>query len=208
MDDYGPTIAKASAGLGGRTVALSEYGAGANVAQHEEGGLHQPKPGGPFHPEEWQSFVHENAWATLHNNPKLWGTFVWVMFDFASDARDEGGTPGINDKGLVTHDRRTKKDAYFFYQANWSDQPMVHIAARRMTPRQQAETAVKVYPNSTEVELRVNGRSLGTTKPDAVHVFHWGKIVLQPGNNRIEAIAHAGGETLTDACEWVLGNSP
>ena len=111
----------------GKHIALSEYGAGSNTAQHEEGPLTQPKPGGPYHPEEWQTHVHEADWSVMKDNPLLWGSFVWVMFDFQVAKRNEGGQPHINDKGLVTQDRKTKKDSYYFYQANWTDKPMVHI---------------------------------------------------------------------------------
>lgn len=202
--DLTGAIAKLSGSLGGRRIALSEYGAGANVHQHEEGALHQPQPGGPFHPEEWQTAIHESEWAQIRNNPHLWGSFVWVMFDFASDARNEGGTPGINDKGLVTHDRRIKKDAFYFYQANWSDQPMVHIASRRLTPRHEPVTTIAIFSNCSEVTLRVNGKSLAPVQPDDVHVFRWPNVTLQPGVNHIEAAATREGQHVTDACTWEL----
>ena len=80
---------------GDKRIAVTEYGAGANPAQHQEGALTQPKPGGPWHPEEWQSHLHARIWDQARNNPHLWGTFLWAMFDFAVDSRDEGETPGI-----------------------------------------------------------------------------------------------------------------
>jgi beta-galactosidase len=185
-------------------VGISEYGAGGNPFQHEEGTVKKPAWSGGWHPEEWQSLVHERDWAAMKNNPKLWGTFIWVMFDFAADWRDEGGQAGLNDKGLVTQDRKLKKDAYFFYQANWSRRLMVHIASRRMTPRKLATTEVKVYSNCPEVELTVNGKSLGKTGPDATRVFRWENVALQPGKNQIAAIGRAGGQQCKDECEWIL----
>jgi len=188
----------------GKRIAFSEYGAGANPAQHEEGVLNKPEPGGPFHPEEWQTHVHEDDWAVMKNNPLLWGSFVWVMFDFQVAARHEGSLPNRNDKGLVTQDRKIKKDAYFFYQANWSDRPMVHIASHRLTPRRQATTSIEVFSNCAKVELLVNGQPLAPVSPDNVRVFRWPNVTLQPGRNSLKATAISSGQTVTDVCEWVL----
>jgi len=108
--------------LPGRPLAVSEYGAGASVRQRQSPPL-QPVPCGSFHPEEWQSLFHETYWKAMKTRKYLWGKFVWNMFDFASDGRNEGDTPGRNDKGLVTYDRATRKDAFYWYKANWSSQP-------------------------------------------------------------------------------------
>jgi beta-galactosidase len=188
----------------GKRIAVSEYGAGGNISHHTDGTPVQPSHQGAFHPEEWQSFVHEGDWAAMKDNPKLWGTFVWNMFDFACQGRHEGNTPALNDKGLVTHDRKFRKDAFFFYKANWTSEPMVHIASARMTPRAVASTEVKVYSNCAEVELKVNGKSIGTSRPDAIHVCRFPSVVLASGNNRIEALAQDGAKTATDACSWTL----
>ncbi|WP_093287783.1 glycoside hydrolase family 2 TIM barrel-domain containing protein [Verrucomicrobium sp. GAS474] len=188
----------------GERICISEFGGGANTDQHQEGSLDKVNPKGPFHPEEWQSYIHERIWKTMQNNQKLWGCFIWVMFDLPSAGRDEGGQTGLNDKGLVTQDRATKKDAYFFYKANWNLQPMVYIASRRSTPRKVAVTEVKAYSNSAEVELIVNGQSLGKTKPDAVKIAHWENVLLLPGNNHIEVIGSSSTEKPTDSCDWVL----
>jgi len=188
----------------GKRIAVSEYGAGGNISHHTDGTPVQPSHQGAFHPEEWQAFVHEGDWAAMKDNPKLWGTFVWNMFDFACQGRHEGNTPALNDKGLVTHDRKFRKDAFFFYKANWTSEPMVHIASARMTPRAVASTEVKVYTNCAEVELKVNGKSIGTSRPDAIHVCRFPSVVLASGNNRIEALAQDGAKTATDACSWTL----
>lgn len=189
----------------GRRVALSEYGAGGNPSQHLEGS--PTKPGAnnaPFHPEEWQALMHERDWAQIADNPKLWGSFVWVMFDFASDGRNEGSQPGVNDKGLVTMDRKVTKDAYHFYHANWSPAPVLYIASRRAAMRQQASTEIKVYTNAPSVELLVNGRSLGRSAPDAIRVARWTDVVLQPGGNIIEARGVGTASAISDRCEWEL----
>jgi len=202
--DFAATIEKGVKELEGKITAISEYGAGANITQHDEGEVKQPKAGSQHHPEEWQAHLHESEWAQAKDNEHLWGTFVWAMFDFASAGRNEGGTPGINDKGLVTHDHKVKKDTYYFYQANWAAKPMVYIASRRMTPRKLAVTDVKIYSNCPQVELRVNGKSQSNVSPDGVHVFLWSNIMLQPGKNVIEAVAIQDKQKVTDSCEWVL----
>ena len=192
----------------GRRVGISEYGAGANITQHEETLQPVLKTGGPFHPEEWQTHVHEQDWAAIRDNPHVWGSFIWCMFDFQVATRHEGGQPSLNDKGLVTQDRQTKKDAYFFYQANWATQPMVHIAARRMTPRHEAMTEVQIFSNCEEVTLSVNGKVLGTQAPDNSKVARWPGIQLQSGSNKIEVTAKEGQKMVHDNCEWTLNTDP
>ena len=194
----------------GKRIGISEYGAGANAAQHEEGPPAQAGRGQPqYHPEEWQTYVHETDWAGMQNNSMLWGTFVWCMFDFQVAARHEGGQPDLNDKGLVTQDRKTKKDAYFFYQANWTDKPMVHIASKGMTPRQQATTQVEVFSNCDKVDLSINGTAQAPVTADNVKVFRWPSVTLQAGKNVILATATSGKGMATDTCEWVVdSNAP
>jgi beta-galactosidase len=182
---------------------VSEYGAGANVTQHEQ----NPKPPvttNQWHPEEWQAEVHEAAWAAMKQRPYVWGTFVWNMFDFAVSTRHEGGIPGRNDKGLVTYDRQIKKDAFYFYQANWSDEPMVCIASRRFTVRTNAVTDVKIYSNAREVELLLNGKSQGKRSDGTNGVFFWKETQLKPGENRVEARAEHNGKKVSDRCVWTL----
>ncbi len=182
---------------------VSEYGAGANPFQHEVP-PHQPKPGGQWHPEEWQCAVHEAAWAAIKARPFVWGSFLWNMFDFVVASRHEGGVISRNDKGLVTSDRQLKKDAFFFYQANWSDAPVLYLTSRRFTERTNALTAVKIYSNAKTVELKVNGHSLGQKSDATDDVFIWTDVRLTPGDNRIEAKARRAGQDLHDECVWHL----
>jgi beta-galactosidase len=182
---------------------LSEYGAGANTTQHEQDPK-QPKSGGQWHPEEWQAEVHEAAWATIKSHPFVWGSFVWNMFDFAVSTRHEGGIPGRNDKGLVTYDRKTKKDAFYFYKANWSDEPVLYITDRRFTERTNVVTDVKIYSNANEVELSLNGNSQGKRNDGTNGVFVWKDVKLSPGENQVEARAERDGKSLNDSCAWTL----
>ena len=161
------------------------------------------------HSEEWQSLIHEYAWRQLSARKYVWWKTLWNMYDFAADNRNEGDTPGRNDKGLVTYDRRTKKDAFYFYQANWSDRPVLHIAASRFTQREKATTEVRVYSNCASVALTVNGQSLAarTATPADSHTFVWENVSLQDGENVVEARGDRGSTTLSDRCTWTLIHS-
>jgi beta-galactosidase len=202
-EDYGQYLDKRRASSKWGGFCVSEYGAGANTAQHEQNPQH-PKPGGPWHPEEWQSEVHEAAWAALKQRPFVWGTFVWCMFDFAVATRHEGSQPGLNDKGLVTRDRKTKKDAFYFYKSNWSDEPMIYITSRQFTERTNAVTDVKIYSNAKSPELFINSASLGKQGGGTNGVFIWKNVTLTPGENKITVTAMANGQPVTDECVWKL----
>jgi beta-galactosidase len=186
---------------------MSEYGAGASIVQHAENPP-QPAARGPYHPEEYQDELHEAYWAALKGRSYVWGKFIWCLFDFASDGRNEGDHAGRNDKGLVTYDRKVRKDAFFFYKASWSTDSVVYITSRRFAVRTEAMTSVKVYSNARAVALEVNGVPLGTqVDPDGGHVFRWAGVRLAPGENRISAKAHFGASEVSDSCVWTL-NAP
>jgi beta-galactosidase len=137
----------------------------------------------------------------MKDRPYLWGKFVWNMFDFAVDGRNEGETAGRNDKGLVSYDRRTKKDAFYWYKANWSSEPVVYVTSRRFTQRTAPTTTVKIYGNVESVELRVNGTSQGFRTAED-HIFSWPGVALDVGENDIEAIGARGEETWSDRVTW------
>ena len=136
-------------------IAISEYGAGASI-YHQQDSLVQTSPGSWWHPENWQTEYHIQNWKIISERPYVWGSFVWNMFDFGAAHRTEGDRPGINDKGLVTHDRKVKKDAFYFYKANWNPEPMVYIAGRRSVNRVKPVTEVQIFSNCAEVTLNVN----------------------------------------------------
>ena len=199
----GQDIDKYKRDAGNKPLGISEYGAGASVKQHEQNMKKGPRTDGPWHPEEWQAIVHEETYAAIEARPYLWGSFVWVMFDFGAAWRNEGDTRGVNDKGLVTADRKTRKDAFYFYKAKWTTEPLVYITSRRHTERKDSITPVKVYSNCDSVELRVNGQSMGSQTSTSC-IFKWPDITLQKGQNTIEAIATRGDKTYRDGCEWQL----
>ena len=125
------------------------------------------------------------------------------MFDFASDGRNEGDAPGRNDKGLVTYDRLTKKDAFYWYKANWSSEPLAYITSRRFVARTTETVAVKVYSNLDTVTLSVNGAAVGAAQPVTDHRVVWADVPLELGDNRIEVVASgSAGQSVTDSVTW------
>ena len=162
-----------------RPLGFSEYGA--------EGmpNLHSSKPRRGDHTEEYQAIYHEYMLRCFERHPWLWATHVWNMYDFAADARDQGGEPGMNHKGLVTFDRKTKKDSFYLYKAYWSEEPLVHLCGSRYTDRTEQTTTVKVYSNQSEVSLYANGKLVETKKGDRVFTF---KVPLS-GQMKLEARA-------------------
>lgn len=168
-----------------RCLGYSEYGA--------EGmpNLHSAKPKRGDHTEEYQAKYHEYMLECFKRHPFLWSTYVWNMFDFAADARNQGGEPGMNHKGLITFDRRIKKDSFYIYKAWWSDEPFVHLCGKRYEYRSEKVSNVTVYSNQTEVSLYNNGKLVETKRGE--HAFHF-KVALE-AENHLEVRA---GE-LTDA---------
>ena len=197
-------------------IGVSEFGAGGCITQHEPDSYGQPgyqrtpmeKPRkiafGKIHPEEYQAYYHEQTWKEFKARPYLWAKFAWNMFDFASDGRNEGDQPGRNDKGLVTFDRKTRKDAFYFYKANWSTEPVLYITSRRFVERTNPVTEVKVYSNAAEAELFVNGHSVGKQMTGDDKILRWPAVHLDPGANQIRVVSSSAPLPLSDACTWQL----
>ena len=162
-----------------RCLGFSEYGC--------EGmpNLHSSTPHRGDHTEEYQCIYHEFMLKCFERHPYMWSTHVWNMFDFAADARDQGGEPGMNHKGLVTFDRKIKKDSFYIYKAYWSDEPFVHLCGKRYVNRAEERTMIKVYTNRNEVKLYQNGKLVGEKMGDKVFEF---EIRLER-ENRITAVS-------------------
>ena len=136
------------------------------------------------------SYIHEEAWRTLSSKPYLWGSWLWNSFDFATTVRREGDADDINTKGLVTYDRKTKKDAFYFYKANWNSTPTVHITGRRYVDRAYRVYDLRVYSNAPETNLSLNGRPLGTRTNCAQMTCIWEAVTLDIGANSLVATGH------------------
>ena len=162
-----------------RPLGFSEYGA--------EGmpNLHSAHPRRGDHTEEYQAKYHEYMLKCFDRHPWLWATHVWNMFDFAADARDQGGEPGMNHKGLVTFDRQTRKDSFYIYKAWWSDEAFAHICSKRFTDRTESEIEVKVYSNQKSVTLYANGQKLAEQSGE--HIFKF-RVPLS-GEVEVKAVA-------------------
>ncbi len=195
-------------------IGMSEYGAGAALTHHSDnpiGGLAEViNTGVPvvYQPEEYASYVHEQNYAMLISKPYIWGTYVWNMFDFGSGLRNEGDLRGVNTKGLVTFDRKIKKDPFYFYKANWSREPVVYLTSKRYTNRAYPIADVKVYSNADSVELFVNGRLAASMKKDQVlqNTYVFKNVKLKRGQNRLEAVGSFGDKSVNDLAEWSLDN--
>lgn len=148
-----------------RVIGFSEYGADANIQ------FQTAVPERGDYSEQYQALYHEHILRCIEERPYLWATHVWNMFDFAADGRDEGGAHGVNQKGLVTMDRKVKKDAYYLYKAAWSKEPFVHLCGRRYVNRTEAVTEVKVYSNQPEVTLLVDGQEREKKRADKIFAF-------------------------------------
>jgi beta-galactosidase len=184
-------------------ISISEYGAGGATGQHSD----NPTSGfvnaiGRPQPDEYESWVHEQSWPVIRDRPFIFGSYVWNMFDFASDLRNEGDSVDINTKGLVTFDRKTKKDAFYYYQANWSNKPMIHLTGKNYRPRSYTRMDVKAYTNANTARLTINGIDMGEAScPERICI--WPMVPLKAGPN--EALVTAG--TVSDSANW-FGPNP
>ena len=170
-------------------IAISEYGAGASI-YHQQDSLVKTVPTSWWHPENWQTYYHIENWKTISSRPYVWGSFVWNMFDFGAAHRTEGDRPGINDKGLVTFDRKVRKDAFYFYKANWNrEKPMLYLTGKRNTVRTQRLQTITAFTNLSGAELFVNGKSYGKAIPDSYAILEWKNVELEPGENEIKVVS-------------------
>ncbi len=164
-----------------KPIGLSEYGCEAILKWHNSA----PKQGD--YSEEYQAYYHESLLKIFADRPYLWSTHVWNMFDFGVDGRNEGGVAGRNNKGLVTYDRKTKKDSYFIYKAYWTKEPFVYLTGRRYYYRAEKVTNVKVYSNCDSVTLFVNGKEQETKQ--GKYVFNFEVKLNLLGATKIKAVS-------------------
>lgn len=159
-------------------IGLTEYGADSVIK------LQSPKPQKGDYTESYMAVYHEHMLEMISQRPYLWGTYVWNMFEFAAAGRDEAGDPGKNHKGLITFDRKEKKDAYYIYKAWWSDEPFVHLCGRRYADRIETVTEIKVYSNQKRIALYVDGKLFG--EQEGEHIFKFEVPIC--GEHTIKAV--------------------
>ena len=162
-----------------RCLGYSEYGCECMP------NLHSAHPRRGDQSEEYQCLYNEYMLKFFHKRPFMWATHLWNMFDFAADARNQGGEPGMNHKGLVTFDRKTKKDSFYIYKAWWSKEPFVHICGKRFVDRVETINEVKVYSNQDTVTLYANGKKVATKTGNYVFTFK----VHNLGQMQLEAVS-------------------
>ena len=179
LEDYGPWFDKFHEKYPDKAIGVSEYGC-------EALNWHNSKPESGDYSEEYQAIYHESLIRQLFTRNYLWATHCWNMFDFGADARAEGGENGQNHKGLITFDRKYKKDSFYAYKAWLSDEPFVHLCGKRYVDRVEDTTKVTVYSNLPEVELFANDVSLGK-KTAKDHFFYFD--VPNQGETKLEAVA-------------------
>ncbi|WP_298486187.1 glycoside hydrolase family 2 TIM barrel-domain containing protein [uncultured Maribacter sp.] len=186
-------------------LGIAEYGAGGCITQQKED-FERPEPiSGKFFPEQYQTFYHENVWNDIKNRDDIWCKYIWNMFDFSWTAVQRGDRDFINHKGLVSHDRKTKKDAYYFYKANWSKLPVLHITNSRLVERENKITSVKVYSNLDKVQLFVNDINMGFKKKSLKNIiFQWDTIRLKKGDNKIKVIGYKDKKIYMEYCNYLL----
>ena len=204
VGDLGPHLDMLHARHPGIPLSVSEYGAGGALTQHSDDPEGRPtNVTGRPQPEEFQSWWHEQSWPQIREREYLWGSWIWNMFDFSSRIRREGDAMDVNTKGLVSYDRKTKKDAFFYYKAQWSAEPVIHLTSRRFARRTDPITRIKVYSNAESVALTLNGESLGDV-PCVDRVCTLEDARLVPGRNAVVVTATIGGVAAGDAVQWML----
>ncbi|WP_414476075.1 glycoside hydrolase family 2 TIM barrel-domain containing protein [Microvirga sp. M2] len=193
-------------------IGISEYGAGAALTHHTDNVMGGPaevnNTGEPivYQPEEYASSVHEQDYAKILSTEYLFASYVWNMFDFATPLRNEGDIQDVNTKGLVSFDRKTRKDPFYFYKANWSPDLVTYITGRRYTNRAYPVADIKVYSNADAVALSINGKAVGAMKQDQclqkTCVFK--NVKLEQGSNEVAAVGRRGSTSASDSVEWSL----
>lgn len=184
-EDFGPWIDEFHRKNPGVKLGISEYGAEGIIQYHND----DPKV--KDYSEEYHALYHETVWKIFKDRPFLWSTYVWNMFDFGANIRDEGGVKGRNNKGLVTYDRKIKKDAFYLYKAYWSEEKFVHITGKRYVDRPGKSMDIKVYSNCDKVSLALNGVQISFDERDE-HIFIFKDIELKDGLNTVKAVAVEG----------------
>ncbi|MFV0593154.1 MAG: glycoside hydrolase family 2 protein [Draconibacterium sp.] len=182
---------------------LTEYGADANIYHQTEYIGNTIRWWDDYFPETYQTKIHEIQWGVIEKHPYILASYLWNMFDFAVPMWSRGGVEARNMKGLITFDRKIKKDAFYWYKANWSEEPVVYLTQRRNTDREKQTTTITVYSNVGTPKVFLNGEELGGVKQGTTKVHYvFENVTLREGINTIKAIASEKGQSFEDQIEW------
>lgn len=203
VQDIKPWIEKMETEYPWQKFMLTEYGADANIEHQTEylgDALNWTKP---FYPETFQTKTHEYQWSVIAQHPYILASYLWNMFDFAVPMWGRGGVPARNLKGLITIDRKLKKDSYFWYKANWSDEPVLYLTQRRNDKREKKLTSITIYSNIGIPVVSLNGKTLPAPEKGYTDVHYiFNNVELEMGENVINAIVKHKNTELTDEIVW------
>lgn len=203
IQDIKPWVESLEKNYPWQKLMLTEYGADANLEHQTEYLGDALNWGKPFYPETFQTKVHEYQWGVIAEHPYIIASYLWNMFDFAVPMWERGGVPARNLKGMVTFDRKIKKDSYYWYKANWSKEPVLYLTQRRNVDRERKETSVTVYSNIGTPVVYLNGKPLEGIRKGYTEVHYvFGKVTLAQGKNILKAVVSYQGKEYVDEIEW------
>ncbi|WP_099371491.1 glycoside hydrolase family 2 protein [Sphingobacterium sp. 1.A.5] len=205
IEDLGPWAQKVQQDFPDYKIMLSEYGADGNIDISKET-VEPPTDviSGKAFPENYQTETHIQQWAAIEKNPIILASYLWNAFEFAVPAWNRGGVNARNLKGLITFDRKRKKDSFYWYKANWNPEPMIYLANRRDSLRSNNVAKIQLFSNLPNVKVTVNGKAYSAKQ--GVNSKHWviDNVQLQKGENKIQASGKNGNTELTDDMIWTL----
>lgn len=203
IQDIKPWIEKMEKEYPWQRLMLTEYGADANIEHQTELLGDALNWGSDFYPETFQTKAHEYQWGVISQHPYILASYLWNMFDFAVPQWKRGGVDARNMKGLITFDRKIRKDAFYWYKANWSKEPVLYLTQRRNTERERRETSVTVYSNLGTPRVFLNGRELDGVRKGYTDVHYiFDQVTLAEGRNVLRAVIVSDGKEYTDEIVW------
>lgn len=203
IQDIKPWIEKMAKEYPWQRLMLTEYGADANIEHQTELLGDALNWGSDFYPETFQTKTHEYQWGVISQHPYILASYLWNMFDFAVPQWKRGGVDARNMKGLITFDRKIRKDAFYWYKANWSKEPVLYLTQRRNTERERRETSVTVYSNLGTPRVFLNGRELDGVRKGYTDVHYiFDQVTLAEGRNVLRAVIVSDGKEYTDEIVW------
>lgn len=203
IQDIKPWIEKMAKEYPWQRLMLTEYGADANIEHHTELLGDALNWGSDFYPETFQTKTHEYQWGVISQHPYILASYLWNMFDFAVPQWKRGGVDARNMKGLITFDRKIRKDAFYWYKANWSKEPVLYLTQRRNTERERRETSVTVYSNLGTPRVFLNGRELDGVRKGYTDVHYiFDQVTLAEERNVLRAVIVSDGKEYTDEIVW------